>query len=368
MRSWMLAGMVLLLLLVGFGMLYGEAGPERGMMGRGMMGDGMMDRCPARVAVMMLQPQVDTFQGEAYVLAGSKLIKYGANLEQVAETDLNEFVEDPSQMISAPEIKTTADGGVFVLVGDKLLRFDGKLQLQAQSRLDLRELAMVPGTSAYSAGEYGPPPAEDFVKGVLSDKPRTQAEGTVAETSEFTWQYGGETHTGRKLTLQKDDGQTVVVLVGPDSYLEQHNLAFQEGQRVTVHGWQSDHAGEAALVARTMETDDQAVVLRSVHGYPEWLAPRYRAQPEGMAATDMMMTYTRPTLDSTADNGALLLVGSTLVKYDAQLQEAGRTQVEAIVAMHQQMRQRMQAMRERPFGERRYEEREREEVPEREPM
>jgi hypothetical protein len=56
----------------------------------------------------------------------------------------------------------------------------------------------------------------------------------------------------------------------PGWYLDQQGLRFSKDDRVTVEGRKVEQDGKSVVVARTVRTDTQTVILRDEEGRPRW--------------------------------------------------------------------------------------------------
>ena len=76
--------------------------------------------------------------------------------------------------------------------------------------------------------------------------------------------------------LVKTDNETVPVHVGPQWYLRDHDLVFNEGDRIEIHGSRADVNDEKVVIADRIACRNIEVKLRDSDGVPLW-AGRGRA-------------------------------------------------------------------------------------------
>lgn len=77
--------------------------------------------------------------------------------------------------------------------------------------------------------------------------------------------------------LLKTDGQTVVVKLGPQSWLAQHNFDLAPGDRVTIKGSRIDRPRRTFFIAGEVKKGNRVWLLRDENGRPLWA--RGRRQP-----------------------------------------------------------------------------------------
>lgn len=74
--------------------------------------------------------------------------------------------------------------------------------------------------------------------------------------------------------LLKTDGQTVVVQLGPQSWLAQHNFDLAPGDRVTIKGSRIDRPRRTFLIAGEVKKGNRVWFLRDENGRPLWARGR----------------------------------------------------------------------------------------------
>jgi hypothetical protein len=77
--------------------------------------------------------------------------------------------------------------------------------------------------------------------------------------------------------LLKTDGQSVIVHLGPQSWLAQHNFDLSPGDQVTIKGSRIDRLRHTFLVAGEVKKGNRVLFLRDENGRPLWA--RGRRQP-----------------------------------------------------------------------------------------
>ena len=76
---------------------------------------------------------------------------------------------------------------------------------------------------------------------------------------------------GRSLNLQvKTDKETLLVLIGPASFLEQQKMTLAPGDKVEIKGTRIQHPNQALLIAGELKKGSQVVKLRDEAGRPLW--------------------------------------------------------------------------------------------------
>jgi hypothetical protein len=68
----------------------------------------------------------------------------------------------------------------------------------------------------------------------------------------------------------KTDKETLVVMLGPSSFLEQQKMAFAVGDKVEIKGSRVQHPQQAMLIAGEVKKGGQALKLRNDQGNPLW--------------------------------------------------------------------------------------------------
>jgi hypothetical protein len=77
--------------------------------------------------------------------------------------------------------------------------------------------------------------------------------------------------------LLKTNGERVIVQLGPESWLAQHNFNLAPGDSVTIKGSRINRLRETFLVAGEVKKGNQVLSLRDENGRPLW--GRGRRQP-----------------------------------------------------------------------------------------
>jgi hypothetical protein len=68
----------------------------------------------------------------------------------------------------------------------------------------------------------------------------------------------------------KTDKETLIVVLGPTTYLEQQKMTFAVGDKVEVKGSRIQHPQQAMIVAGEVKKGDQLLKLRDDQGKPMW--------------------------------------------------------------------------------------------------
>jgi hypothetical protein len=89
------------------------------------------------------------------------------------------------------------------------------------------------------------------------------------EVIDVMTQTGRRQNKGVHVTVAGDDG-TVVVHLGPASYLDKQNLALVKGDVVEIVGSRTKIEGEEVLLARSVKKGETVTVLRDEIGRPMW--------------------------------------------------------------------------------------------------
>lgn len=75
----------------------------------------------------------------------------------------------------------------------------------------------------------------------------------------------------KSLNLQvKTDKETLLVLLGPGSYLEQQKMTLAVGDKVEIKGSRIQHPNQALLIAGEVKKGNQVIKLRDDQGKPLW--------------------------------------------------------------------------------------------------
>jgi sporulation protein YlmC with PRC-barrel domain len=109
------------------------------------------------------------------------------------------------------------------------------------------------------------PDAVQTIHGTVSkvDTRRVEVEGTAMEYL--------------RLAVKADDGRTILVHVGPRSFVDRQNIIFNEGDAVTITGSLAKMGEREVLVASRIQTSDRALDLRTREGTPLWSREQARA-------------------------------------------------------------------------------------------
>jgi sporulation protein YlmC with PRC-barrel domain len=109
------------------------------------------------------------------------------------------------------------------------------------------------------------PDAVQTIHGTVSkvDTRRVEVEGTAMEYL--------------RLTVKADDGRTILVHVGPRSFVDRQNIIFNEGDPVTITGSLAKMGEREVLVASRIQTSGRALDLRTREGAPLWSREQARA-------------------------------------------------------------------------------------------
>ena len=68
----------------------------------------------------------------------------------------------------------------------------------------------------------------------------------------------------------KTGKETLIVILGPSSFLEQQKMAFASGDKVEITGSRIKHPQKAIILAGEVKKGDQVVKLRDEKGLPLW--------------------------------------------------------------------------------------------------
>lgn len=72
--------------------------------------------------------------------------------------------------------------------------------------------------------------------------------------------------------LLKTDGETVIVQLGPESWLSQHNFDLAPGDLLTIKGSRINRPRQTFLIAGEVRKGSQILPLRDENGRPLWAA------------------------------------------------------------------------------------------------
>jgi hypothetical protein len=91
--------------------------------------------------------------------------------------------------------------------------------------------------------------------------------GEVTQVQQMQGRAGG-------VHLQlKTDKETLMVMLGPSTYLEQQKLKIAVGDKLEIKGSRRQHPKMAMLIAAELKKGDQVVKLRDDQGKPLWSRP-----------------------------------------------------------------------------------------------
>jgi hypothetical protein len=114
-----------------------------------------------------------------------------------------------------------------------------------------------------------PSPAQFHSVGVPHYNSATEVtlRGSVKAVNQVDGREGwGGTHL--RLNTERE---IIDVYVGPTWFLTQNKIVFETGDQVQVAGSRVKFVGrKAVLIAREIEKDDTALILRDEHGAPIW--------------------------------------------------------------------------------------------------
>jgi hypothetical protein len=74
----------------------------------------------------------------------------------------------------------------------------------------------------------------------------------------------------RTLTVQTDEGQNVVVHLGPEWFIENQDRTFADGETVEVTGATVDLEGKPVVMATEIKLANGTLKLRDKSGRPAW--------------------------------------------------------------------------------------------------
>lgn len=79
--------------------------------------------------------------------------------------------------------------------------------------------------------------------------------------------------SGTHLVLNTNK-ESLIVLVGPSSFLTEKSFSFAKGEQIEVTGSKIKYGGSDAIIAREIKKGDQVLTLRDDNGVPEWSGGR----------------------------------------------------------------------------------------------
>jgi hypothetical protein len=92
--------------------------------------------------------------------------------------------------------------------------------------------------------------------------------GKILSVGFFTPERGAG--PGERLRIRTDDGKTIIVHLGPRSYLEDQKISFTKGDEVNVTGARAEIRGHHVMIASQVKKGDQTLELRDDQGKPKW--------------------------------------------------------------------------------------------------
>ena len=90
-----------------------------------------------------------------------------------------------------------------------------------------------------------------------------------------------------RLHVKTDDGRTMMVHVGPRSYVDSQNISFREGDAVTITGSLTKTDEHEVLVASQIQKADRTLSLRDQSGKPLW-SPEPSGSPSAPSSSGQM--------------------------------------------------------------------------------
>ncbi|NLF32864.1 MAG: PRC-barrel domain containing protein [Planctomycetes bacterium] len=96
----------------------------------------------------------------------------------------------------------------------------------------------------------------------------TTLQGTVLSIGAFRPAPGAP--LGQNLTVRTEEGETIVVHVGPQEYVQQQGIDFNTGDRIGITGSRTLFEGDEIIMATEIQTSDRTLQLRGRDGLPLW--------------------------------------------------------------------------------------------------
>jgi len=93
--------------------------------------------------------------------------------------------------------------------------------------------------------------------------------GEVVGVDKYVPGRGGTSY-GLRLSL-KTDKETIPVVLGPASYIEEQHIKFEPKDKVEVKGSKLSIQGQPTIIAAEVKKGDQILKLRNADGVPFWL-------------------------------------------------------------------------------------------------
>jgi hypothetical protein len=100
----------------------------------------------------------------------------------------------------------------------------------------------------------------------------TTVSGVVAAIEQYIPGRGGSSY-GLRFTL-KTGKETLPIILGPASYVEQQQFAIAPQDTVEVKGSRLSLQGQDTIIAQEVKKGDQVLKLRDPKGAPLWSGPR----------------------------------------------------------------------------------------------
>jgi sporulation protein YlmC with PRC-barrel domain len=99
--------------------------------------------------------------------------------------------------------------------------------------------------------------------------------GTIRSVGSYP--IPGTSVKGVLLHVNTEDGRTLMVQVGPQSYVDRQNIRFHPGDPVTITGSLVKVGQRESLLAARIQTSDRTLDLRTREGRPLWDRDRYES-------------------------------------------------------------------------------------------
>ncbi|MFL1895317.1 hypothetical protein ACJRPK_06415 [Aquimarina sp. 2-A2] len=87
---------------------------------------------------------------------------------------------------------------------------------------------------------------------------------------------------GLHLKVKTEDAdETISVHLGPTWYLDNQEIQFSTGNKITVKGSEVSYNNEPAIIATEVKRNDYTLTLRNDTGYPVWSGWRKKGMRKG---------------------------------------------------------------------------------------
>jgi hypothetical protein len=96
--------------------------------------------------------------------------------------------------------------------------------------------------------------------------------GEVVTVEKYVPGRGGTSY-GVRLSL-KTEKETIPVVLGPASYIEEKRIKFAANDKIEVKGSKMSIQGQPTIIAAEVKKGDQVLKLRDDKGIPLWVGPR----------------------------------------------------------------------------------------------